>query len=128
MVNLERQQQPVIVTSSGVASSLSNSGIEAMCLPGDLDDFTPNKQPPPEILIKNFTCMSQKSRRLKKEMKRMRKITLESLSSSFATENDEHTAVNDCMPLSDGAGAGTGRRMFMSRQDSVGQGLILSVP
>mmetsp|Transcript_27924 Transcript_27924/g.43364 ORF Transcript_27924/g.43364 Transcript_27924/m.43364 type:complete len:263 (+) Transcript_27924:88-876(+) len=115
VVNLERQQQPVIVTSSGVASSLSNSGIEAMCLPGDLDDFTPNKQPPPEILIKNFTCMSSKSRRLKKEMKRMRKITLESLSSSFTTENDEH---------GDSATA-AGSRTFMSRQDNVGQGLIL---
>jgi len=118
-----KRQQPVIVTSSVTA----RSGIEVMCPPNDddLDDFAAKQ--PPQILIKRFTCMSPKSRRLKKEMKRMRKITLDSLSLSYVTtENDEHAAVNNCMPLGDGDA--DGRRKFMSRQDNVGQGLILSVP
>ena len=96
------EQQQVIVTPLKNSDSIEAT---SMRLPELLDAEKQKVQP--QICIRSFTCMSPKSRRLKKEMKLMRKVTLDSLLSHGELRTETATIVGEL-------------RMSLHHQDSIG--------
>lgn len=75
---MHAMQPPYRDSFAGNNANGMRKSLEAMCLP-DLNAEQVFKRNKSKVHIKNFTCLSPKSRKLKKEIKRMKKLTLNSL-------------------------------------------------
>jgi len=100
------------ITSTGQNSDGGiGKSLEAMCLP----DLNVEEQNKAKVYIKNFTCLSPKSRKLKKEIKRMKKLTLNSLREKESNVDDVAYCFRGSVTVN------------MTHQDRIGQDMALSV-